>query len=434
MPARHGRRPRLRGPAHDRVRGVGAHVVGSTGTSSRSTGRPRAGRGARATCWRDSPATSSSAGRWASPSTRNAVATVKEFVNVRCCRATSAGRARACARCAATRTCRATGPWGSGRSPRPAFLDALEREFGFDASPRARPRHRRGGPGAPGRPGPGLLRDGRQLRVAPSPTPTSPRPRMRRGRLTVHVSTKLNRSHVVTGREALILPALGRTERDRTGGRDQRVTVEDSMSAVHASRGPLAPASPDLRSEVDIVCSLAEATLGKGAVPTACRGPTTGPTTPPSGGRSPTSCRAARRTTRRSTSGVASCCRTLRGTRASSPPTWVEPSSRSAPSTCSRYRRAGCSCRPFGRSTTSSTPRSTACPDRRPATCRSGVPVPCAYDVRCPSRAVADRGVVLRRPLRSGRRLRSPAGWTCPASTHRPADRALALLRRDRAP
>ena len=53
---------------------------------------------------------------------------------------------------------------------------------------------------------------------------------MRNADLTVHVSTKLNRSHVVTGREALILPALGRSEQDLTGGRLQRVTVEDSMS------------------------------------------------------------------------------------------------------------------------------------------------------------------------------------------------------------
>ncbi len=81
--------------------------------------------------------------------------------------------------------------------------------------------------------------------------------------LTVHVSTKLNRSHVVTGREALILPALGRSEKDWTGGTKQRVTVEDSMSAVHASRGPLDPASEHLRSEVDIVCSLAQKVLGK---------------------------------------------------------------------------------------------------------------------------------------------------------------------------
>ncbi len=90
---------------------------------------------------------------------------------------------------------------------------------------------------------------------------------MRNCALTVHVSTKLNRSHVVTGGEALILPVLGRSEKDLTGGRQQRVTVEDSMSAVHASHGPLEPASPHLRSEVDIVCSLALATLPDSPVP-----------------------------------------------------------------------------------------------------------------------------------------------------------------------
>ena len=86
---------------------------------------------------------------------------------------------------------------------------------------------------------------------------------MRNAALTVNVSTKLNRSHVVHGGEALILPVLGRSEKDLTGGRLQRVTVEDSMSAVHASHGPLEPASEHLRSEVDIVCSLALATLGE---------------------------------------------------------------------------------------------------------------------------------------------------------------------------
>jgi molybdopterin-dependent oxidoreductase alpha subunit len=81
-------------------------------------------------------------------------------------------------------------------------------------------------------------------------------------RLTVQVSTKLNRSHLVTGRTALILPCLGRTERDTQASGDQFVTVEDSMSSVHASRGALAPASPELRSEVAILCGIASATLG----------------------------------------------------------------------------------------------------------------------------------------------------------------------------
>jgi molybdopterin-dependent oxidoreductase alpha subunit len=85
---------------------------------------------------------------------------------------------------------------------------------------------------------------------------------LRRADLTVQVSTKPNRSHVVHGREALILPPLGRSEKDLTGGRPQRVTVEDSVCAVHASQGPLEPASRQLRSEVDIICTLALATLG----------------------------------------------------------------------------------------------------------------------------------------------------------------------------
>ena len=80
--------------------------------------------------------------------------------------------------------------------------------------------------------------------------------------LTVQVSTKLNRSHVVHGRTALILPSLGRTDRDVVNGRKQVVSVEDSMSMVHLSRGGLQPPSGQVRSEVSIVCGVAEALLG----------------------------------------------------------------------------------------------------------------------------------------------------------------------------
>ncbi|MDU0290324.1 FdhF/YdeP family oxidoreductase [Saccharothrix longispora] len=80
--------------------------------------------------------------------------------------------------------------------------------------------------------------------------------------LTVHVSTKLNRSHVVHGRTALVLPTLGRTESDLQHSGEQFVTVEDSMSVVHRSRGALAPASDRLLSEVSIVCRLARTVLG----------------------------------------------------------------------------------------------------------------------------------------------------------------------------
>ncbi|MDT4997740.1 MAG: hypothetical protein QOD45_1808, partial [Pseudonocardiales bacterium] len=80
--------------------------------------------------------------------------------------------------------------------------------------------------------------------------------------LTVHVATKLNRSHLCHGREALILPCLGRTERDVRGSGEQVVTVEDSMSMVHSSRGVLPPGSPQLRSEVAIVAGIAAALFG----------------------------------------------------------------------------------------------------------------------------------------------------------------------------
>lgn len=85
---------------------------------------------------------------------------------------------------------------------------------------------------------------------------------LRRCALTVHVSTKLNESHLVTGRRALILPTLGRTDRDVIDGVAQRVSVEDSMSAVHLSRGSLPPVSAHLRSEVAIICDLATRVLG----------------------------------------------------------------------------------------------------------------------------------------------------------------------------
>ncbi|MGV9800202.1 FdhF/YdeP family oxidoreductase [Mycobacterium sp. NPDC003449] len=85
---------------------------------------------------------------------------------------------------------------------------------------------------------------------------------LRSCRLTVQVSTKLNRSHLVHGRTALILPTLGRTDRDIVGGHKQQVSVEDSMSMVHLSRGSLHPPSEELRSEVAIVCQLARTLLG----------------------------------------------------------------------------------------------------------------------------------------------------------------------------
>jgi molybdopterin-dependent oxidoreductase alpha subunit len=90
---------------------------------------------------------------------------------------------------------------------------------------------------------------------------------MQECRLTVHVSTKLNRSHIVTGQQALILPCIGRSERDVQDGGEQFVTVEDAMGEIGTSQGRLAPASPDLRSDVAIIAGIAHATLGESPVP-----------------------------------------------------------------------------------------------------------------------------------------------------------------------
>ncbi len=145
--------------------------------------------------------------------------------------------------------------------PSKAFLDALGKEFAFEP-----PREH----GHDAVDTIRAMRDGKVKVffamggnfVAASPDTEVTEAAMRRCRLTVHVSTKLNRSHVITGSRALILPTLGRTDKDRTSKGDQFVTVEDSMGKVHSSRGGLRPPSSELLSEVAIVCRLARAALG----------------------------------------------------------------------------------------------------------------------------------------------------------------------------
>ncbi|MCB0413773.1 MAG: FdhF/YdeP family oxidoreductase [Bdellovibrionales bacterium] len=85
----------------------------------------------------------------------------------------------------------------------------------------------------------------------------------RRCDLTVQISTKLNRGHLVTGEEAMILPCLSRSERDRQKTGFQKVSVENSMGIVHSSQGGLDPISDQLKSEVSIVCGLAKSTLNE---------------------------------------------------------------------------------------------------------------------------------------------------------------------------
>lgn len=81
--------------------------------------------------------------------------------------------------------------------------------------------------------------------------------------LTVNISTKLNRSHAAPGKISVVLPTLGRTEIDEQATGEQFVTVEDSVCAVHASHGRVKPVAPNIRSEVSIICGIAEATLGQ---------------------------------------------------------------------------------------------------------------------------------------------------------------------------
>jgi molybdopterin-dependent oxidoreductase alpha subunit len=191
---------------------------------------------------------------------RNSVATIREIVNFLLLRG-AIGRTGA-GLCPVRGHSNVQGDRTMGIWERPtkAFLTALGDEFGF--APPAEPGHdvvdtiR-------------AMRDG-QIKVlmavggnfvSATPDTALTEAAIRHCKLTVHVSTKLNRSHLVTGEEALILPCLGRTERD------QPVSVEDSMGIVHLSRGSLEPASPELRSEVAIICDLAQRTLTSIPIP-----------------------------------------------------------------------------------------------------------------------------------------------------------------------
>jgi anaerobic selenocysteine-containing dehydrogenase len=154
---------------------------------------------------------------------------------------------------------------GIYEKPSEAFLAALDREFEF-AAPREHGYDTVGAIRA--------MRDGKARVfmgmggnfVSATPDTRVTEAALRSTDLTVQVSTKLNRSHVVTGRRAIILPTHGRTDRDRRGtGGEQRVTVEDSMGAVHASRGRLSPPSEELLSEVAIIARLCALLFGTDA-------------------------------------------------------------------------------------------------------------------------------------------------------------------------
>jgi formate dehydrogenase major subunit len=149
---------------------------------------------------------------------------------------------------------------GIDEKPKPEFLDRLGRVFGFDP-PRVHGHNVVHAVEA--------MLDGRAKAfigmggnfVAAVPDKPLVEEAMRRLRLTVAVTTKLNRGHLVHGKEALLLPCLARSEIDFQKSGPQSVTVEDSMSMVHASGGLLPPGSEHLKSEVAIVCGMARATL-----------------------------------------------------------------------------------------------------------------------------------------------------------------------------
>jgi molybdopterin-dependent oxidoreductase alpha subunit len=144
--------------------------------------------------------------------------------------------------------------------PNDALLDGLARVFGFEP-----PRNK----GHNAVEALEAIRDGRSkalvclggnLAVA-MPDPEVTFKAMRNLDIAVHIATKLNRSHLLVGKQSLILPCLGRTEIDLQATGPQSITVEDSMSMVHASRGGLKPASEHLKSEPAIIAEIARATL-----------------------------------------------------------------------------------------------------------------------------------------------------------------------------
>ena len=150
---------------------------------------------------------------------------------------------------------------GITESPNVALLDGMERAFGF------RPLADKGHNAVEaieaiieGR-SKALVCLGGNLAVAMS-DPDATFQGMRRLDLAVHLTTKLNRSHLLTAKTTIVLPVLGRTDSDVQAAGPQSVTVEDSMSMVHASRGFLKPPSSDIRSEPAVIAGMAKATLG----------------------------------------------------------------------------------------------------------------------------------------------------------------------------
>ncbi len=150
---------------------------------------------------------------------------------------------------------------GINHHPSESFLSAIDNEFGITSPRNSGVDTVKLIQGALENEFDVLLCMGGNLLSAMSDTKTTAKAISNIG-LTVQISTKLNRSHLVTGKQALILPCLGRTEIDQQESGDQFVSVENSMGIVHSSTGGLKPASKFLKSEVAITCSIGNALFG----------------------------------------------------------------------------------------------------------------------------------------------------------------------------
>ena len=155
---------------------------------------------------------------------------------------------------------------GITEKPSPELLAAIERTFGF------KPAHDHGHDALAAMQA--MIEGGSKAIICLGgnfavalPEPARCYKAMRALDLTVHIGTKLNRSHLLAGKSSFLFPCLGRTEQDIQAAGPQSVTVEDSMSMVHASMGKLRPASTYLRSEPAILAGIAHATLPNSKVP-----------------------------------------------------------------------------------------------------------------------------------------------------------------------
>ncbi len=194
---------------------------------------------------------------------KNAVANVQEIVNLMLLRGQIGKQGAGLCPVRGHSNVQGDRTMGIWEKPSAEFLDRLGREFnfepprrhGFDTVQTIQAMHE-------GKASVFFAMGGNFLSATPDTEYTAEA--LRRCRLTAHVSTKLHRGHSITGKQALILPCLGRTEVDRQKSGPQFVSTENSMAIVQASRGRLQPASRHLLSEPAIVAGLAKAVLGSG--------------------------------------------------------------------------------------------------------------------------------------------------------------------------